>query len=915
MRAPRKRGQELMAICRNDRNGRHPWAAPITSGGGIDQILISCSQNVVRRTPGMTKQSVVIVTMLVALIGYSLAASGQGTVNFVPMSQSVFNSYMNHTAAETVAWTVAIDILHGNVWLTNGSTVKFYQSYMDSARKTSANILLTDGTLSISSQIVDGDGPGYSGNTSCSSLSPVSGIAFGILNPLQSSGENQCVSNLFIGQSYVSSVASTANSTFAGSLGTFDSTSSSFSATFDIYTTYGTSSKMYVFGLTPTSSSAPNIATQPQSQTAPATSNVAFAVVANSTPLPNYQWRFNGQDIAGQTAASMSLTNIQFTTAGGYSVVVANAYGSVTSAVAYLTVFTNLVLIQTNRTPKNTEIGNPTIPTDNHLKMFTNGAFQGGIALNPNKTTVVITHGWNGNPSDWAEYTAQIIQRRIGSNAVNLVAWDWSAEAQSLWYGLGTIAARTPGEGTALGTALVTALGTPYSQRIHFIGHSLGTLVNATAADYIHASGFAWTNTQMTLCDEAEVAWEFTSTGWQTATTIPQIIGQAHSTLLTLSGNFSTPQPYWRHPLPKQFAWADNYVSAFGLLHPEAANTILSYTYPSSSADIDTVVQEFHNFHAYAHYFYEDTIEPGIFNTGSQTNATFGGFLSSFEGGGFDGRPATNTFFSQDPTGLELNLVQTSLASATNVLNARFDNYLNIGASSVASQEENWALSGIGQALGQVTGRIESTAGMIVNLFTGGGSGILQSEYPDVPPRKGPVPNDSGSNNTPAYVWIPLAIPTNTVSMSFDFLLQGNGSQDSFQVALQGTNILSLETSLIQTNVTLNSGVINVAQYAGQQVELFVGIVGGTSTNAAVTASAFQFYSVLPPSLQIQLSGINVVLAWPLSAGSYALESTDTVKAPHSWTTVTNVPAIVNFEYSITNPITADARFYRLHSQ
>src|SRR5208337_4216561 len=122
-----------------------------------------------------------------------------------------------------------------------------------------------------------------------------------------------------------------------------------------------------------------------------------------------------------------------------------------------------------------------------------------------------------------------------------------------------------------LGTDLVAALGSHYSQRIHFIGHSLGTLVNAAAANYAHAHGFSWMNTQVTLCDEAEVAWTFTSAGWQLATTLPEIVQQSVGTLGTFDGNFSTPQPGWANPLPNQYAWADNYVSAFGLLHSGAA--------------------------------------------------------------------------------------------------------------------------------------------------------------------------------------------------------------------------------------------------------------------------------------------------------------------------------------------------------
>ncbi len=657
---------------------------------------------------------------------------------------------------------------------------------------------------------------------------------------------------------------------------------------------------------------APILTQQPTNQSVQIGSNTAFSVVANGQPTLNYQWRFNGQNLVGQTAASLSITSVQFANAGGYSVVVTNAYGSVTSAVAQLTVFTNLVFTQTNRAPKNTEIGSPTIPTDpNHFKVYTNGTFQSGIAINPNKMTVVLTHGWNGSPSDWAAYTAQIIQKRIGSNAVNIVAWDWSADAASSIFNLGVIAAKTPGEGTALGTNLVAALGANYSKRIHFIGHSLGTLVNGAAADYVHAHGFSWTNTQVTLCDEAEIAWEFTSTGWQMVTTIPSAIGPASATVSTLWGNSSTPQRYWDHPLPKQFAWADNYISACGLLHPEAANAILTYTYPGIVGDLSTLLQEFYNFHDYSHYFYEDTIEPGIFNTGGQTNATYMGFICSFEGGGVGGRPATNTFFYQDPNGLELNLMQTNFAFATNVLNARFKRFLTIGISSAADSAEDWASSEVGQAVGQVTGQIQSAVGMIVNLLTGSGGGS-QIQSLNERPMGGSVPNGGSANNTPAYSWIPLAVPSNAVSMSFDFMLQGNGNSDSFQVALNGTNILSLEMSLIPTNVTLNSGLIDVSQYAGQQVELFLGIVGGTSTNAALTAGDFQFYVTLPPSLQIQLSGTNVVLTWPLSGAGYVLQSTDKLAPTNSWTTVTNVPAIVNFQYTVTNQIFSGSRFYRL---
>jgi hypothetical protein len=91
-----------------------------------------------------------------------------------------------------------------------------------------------------------------------------------------------------------------------------------------------------------------------------------------------------------------------------------------------------------------------------------------------------------------------------------------------------------------------------------------------------------------------------------------------------------------------------------------------------------------------------------------------------------------------------------------------------------------------------------------------------------------------------------------------------------------------------------------------------MGIFGGTSTNAALTASDFQFYVALPPSLQIQLAGTNVVLTWPLSATGYVLQSANKLAPPIAWTTVTNVPVVVNFQYTVTNQMSGGSRFYRL---
>jgi hypothetical protein len=82
----------------------------------------------------------------------------------------------------------------------------------------------------------------------------------------------------------------------------------------------------------------PTITNQPQSQTVVAGQSVTFSVGAAGTAPLSYQWRFNAGNISGATASSYTANNVQTTSAGSYSVVVTNAYGSTNSANAVLTV-------------------------------------------------------------------------------------------------------------------------------------------------------------------------------------------------------------------------------------------------------------------------------------------------------------------------------------------------------------------------------------------------------------------------------------------------------------------------------------------------------------------------------------------------------------------------------------------------
>ena len=56
-----------------------------------------------------------------------------------------------------------------------------------------------------------------------------------------------------------------------------------------------------------------------------------------SAPL-RYQWRFNGTNLPGATNAALTFVSAQLANSGGYSVVITNVAGSVTSLVAMVTV-------------------------------------------------------------------------------------------------------------------------------------------------------------------------------------------------------------------------------------------------------------------------------------------------------------------------------------------------------------------------------------------------------------------------------------------------------------------------------------------------------------------------------------------------------------------------------------------------
>ncbi|MBE0543181.1 MAG: immunoglobulin domain-containing protein [Verrucomicrobia bacterium] len=117
--------------------------------------------------------------------------------------------------------------------------------------------------------------------------------------------------------------------------------------------------------------SAPAITTQPQSRAVPAGSNVTFSVTATGTLPLKYQWRRDEVNIGSATNTSYIIVGAQTNHAGAYSVMVSNSYGSVTSAVAVLTVTPRL--LDTFNPAANSIVNSMAIQADG--KILLGGAF------------------------------------------------------------------------------------------------------------------------------------------------------------------------------------------------------------------------------------------------------------------------------------------------------------------------------------------------------------------------------------------------------------------------------------------------------------------------------------------------------------------------------------------------------------
>lgn len=109
----------------------------------------------------------------------------------------------------------------------------------------------------------------------------------------------------------------------------------------------------------PLGANAISIFAQPSNQVVAVDNNATFSVAAQG-PLGialSYQWQFDGANLSGATNSTLTLTNVQFSDNGIYSVVISNSGTSITSSNASLTVVDGAPQITIDLQPRTEAVG------------------------------------------------------------------------------------------------------------------------------------------------------------------------------------------------------------------------------------------------------------------------------------------------------------------------------------------------------------------------------------------------------------------------------------------------------------------------------------------------------------------------------------------------------------------------------
>ncbi len=160
-------------------------------------------------------------------------------------------------------------------------------------------------------------------------------------------------------------------------------------------------------------------------------------------------------------------------------------------------------------------------------------------------------------------------------------------------------------------------------------------------------------------------------------------------------------------------------------------------------------------------------------------------------------------------------------------------------------------------------------------------------------------------------VWLTVDVPANAGMLQFDFIVTGAPASDRIVCAVGGENVFNLPAIYAPQGEVQSTDMMDISQYAGQQVELFFGLAGGTSIGCELAIEGIRFITIPQPTLLAVDAGDHLELKWPAAATGWILETSDDLSA---WAAVPDAASATAAQGVLTlaRPRTPGRRFFRL---
>jgi len=449
-------------------------------------------------------------------------------------------------------------------------------------------------------------------------------------------------------------------------------------------------------------------------------------------------------------------------------------------------------------------------------------------SLDSSKDTVVLTHGLSqiGQTDFWTgtgdKEASSLVQRALGSGSakVNIVQYVWQGalQVQNVPTGGDYVAAfnQARDAGFQLANVLIKALGVDgtYSHKIHFIGHSLGTVVNTYAAEEFLKKEPNIQGAQFTALDRPDHINKIPHCSSESATVfkIPTCYGSNFRDLYGFDSDFFAAHLARFSPRLK----IDNYYSLTGEGVGDVANGPTYNQSLDSPGDLGALLAVFGS-------------DPGVFNDHSGVQQWY-----------------RWTIFPHDP-----------LPNGPSVCNGKtFSRNLGAYNSSLNPCETGWAWSVLSNSVS-----FPSNNGSGAGLTK---SGILTptNQLDTDPLNHGCTVNGTTINCTEAsspYTAMAITIPPDGITISFTYNFANSGDGDYASVAIDNSPIWILGGSSAAPGIDHDTGPIPIASLTGNRV-LTVSLYGVGGKNFGFTIknitiqskqaspSSNVFQSTLPPS-------------------------------------------------------------------